>query len=116
MAEESVKKEKKTLDLKKGGVIWVVWNYVEAALLLVAGILAIVFSKNKDLHNTILIIIGAFLIVGGFLKFLMNFLPVLSAVDKAKLSYDMVIGGAFELALGVTLVAMPRWNLVDRSC
>lgn len=105
--EKKVKKHHKPLDLKKGGVLWVVWNYVEAALMLVAGILAIVFSDNKDLQNTILLIVGCFLIVGGFLKILMNFLPILSATDKKALNYDFVIGGAVELALGVTLVAMP---------
>lgn len=102
-----VKKPHKPFDFSKGGVLWVVWNYVEAALMLVAGILAIAFSDNKELQDTILLIVGCFLIVDGFLKILMNFLPILSATDKKKLSYDFVIGGAIELALGVTLVTMP---------
>ena len=104
---KTVKKPHKPLDFSKGGVLWVVWNYVEAALMLVAGILAIIFSDNKELQDTILLIVGCFLIVDGFLKVLMNFLPILSATDKKKLNYDFVIGGAIELALGVTLVTMP---------
>ncbi|MCI1245417.1 MAG: hypothetical protein LKG11_05690 [Bacilli bacterium] len=105
------KKPRKPIDTSKGGIIWVIWNFVEAALLLVAGILAIVFSNNQSLQNSILIIIGCFLIVGGFLKILMNFLPTLTATDKAHLSYDFVIGGAIELALGVTLVALPNASI-----
>ncbi|MCI2111059.1 MAG: hypothetical protein LKK13_01820 [Bacilli bacterium] len=105
------KKARKPIDTSKGGIIWVIWNFVEAALLLVAGILAIVFSNNQSLQNSILIIIGCFLIVGGFLKVLMNFLPALTATDKAHLSYDFVIGGAIELALGVTLVALPSASI-----
>jgi len=104
--ENETKKEKKPLDFKKGSVLWVTWNYVEAALLLVAGILAIIYSNNKNLQNSILIIIGSFLIAGGFLKILVNFLPVLSAEDKALLSYDMVVGGAAEMAIGITLVTI----------
>jgi hypothetical protein len=104
--ENETKKEKKPLDFRKGSVLWVTWNYVEAALLLVAGILAIIYSNNEDLQKSILIIIGAFLIAGGFLKVLVNFLPVLSAEDKAVLSYDMVVGGSAELAIGITLVTV----------
>ena len=104
--ETVAKKPRKQINLKKGGVLWVVWNYVEAALLLVGGILAIVFSSNTDLQNSILIIVGAFLIFGGALKVLMNFLPALTAEDKASLNYNFVIAGSVELALGITLVTV----------
>jgi len=105
--DKQPRKPHKPLDFSKGGILWVVWNYVEAALMLVAGILAIIFSDNRELQNTILLIVGCFLILDGFLRILMNFLPILSAKDKKTLNYDFVIGGAVELALGVTLVTMP---------
>src|SRR5574344_1876762 len=108
-------KKRKPLDLHRGGLIWTIWNFTEAALLLVAGILAIAFSNNTSLQNSIFAVVGAFLIVGGALKILMNFLPVLATNDyemeakvkaKAALSYDLVVGGALELALGVTLLTI----------
>ncbi|MCH3909645.1 MAG: hypothetical protein LKF58_00145 [Bacilli bacterium] len=109
------KKPRKTPDLNKGGLIWTIWNFTEAALLVVAGVLAIVFSDNASLQSAILPVIGSFLIVGGLLRILMNFMPIIAtsrleaaAKIKAKsdLAYDMVIGGSFELALGVTLITI----------
>jgi hypothetical protein len=106
------KKEKKSIDLSKGSLTWTIWHLVEAILLLVGGILCIVFSDNKDVQNDIYPVVGAFLILGGFLKILTNFLPVVATSSaeaelkmKAKkaMAYDMVIGGSFELALGITL-------------
>jgi hypothetical protein len=85
---------------------------VEAALLVVGGILAIAFSDKEEIQKIIYPVVGAFLILGGFLKILTNFLPVVASSRaeaevklKAKkaLAYDMVIGGSFELALGITL-------------
>lgn len=117
------KKENKLLSFEKGGIIWSVWNFIEAALFLILGILAIVFvcqaggDKNKlnDMMSTLLDIVGIFLIVGGSLKIIANFMPVfasnhLEAIVKTKikneLSYDLVIGGSVELAGGIALVAM----------
>lgn len=106
------KKPKKPLDLSKGSLTWTIWHLVEAVLLVVGGILCIVFSDNKDVQNDIYPVVGAFLILGGFLKILANFLPVVATSNaeaelkmKAKkaMAYDMVIGGSFELALGITL-------------
>jgi hypothetical protein len=48
------KKPRKTPDLNKGGLIWTIWNFTEAALLVVAGVLAIVFSDNASLQSAIL--------------------------------------------------------------
>jgi hypothetical protein len=109
------KKAKKPIDLSKGGLIWTIWNATEAAVLIVVGILAIVFSNNQDFQKTILAIVGSLLIVDGGLKILANFLPILAttrieaeakAKAKAAMAYDLVIGGAFELALGITLIAI----------
>jgi hypothetical protein len=109
---QSVKKAKKPIDLSKGGLLWTIWHLVEAILLVVGGVLAIVYSGNPDIQKIIYPVVGSFLILGGFLKILSNFLPVLATNDyeaevklKAKkaMAYDMVIGGSFELALGITL-------------
>jgi len=115
VVDEEGKKTKKPLDLKKGGLIWTIWNATEATVLIVVGILAIVFSNNQDFQKTILAIIGSFLIVDGSLKILANFLPIVTnnkleadakAKARAAMAYDLVIGGAFELALGITLISI----------
>ncbi len=125
MEEKKVeaKKENKLLSFEKGGIVWSVWNFLEAALFLVLGILSIVFvcqangdgAKLNDLMSTLLNVVGIFLIIGGALKILANFMPIfasnhLEAMAKAKikdsLSYDMVIGGSVELAGGIALVTM----------
>lgn len=109
---QSVKKARKPIDLSKGGLLWTIWHFVEGVLLITGGILAIAYSDNDDIQKIIYPVVGAFLILGGFLKILSNFLPVLATNDyeaqiklKAKkaMAYDMVIGGSFELALGITL-------------
>jgi hypothetical protein len=109
---QSVKKTKKTIDLSKGGLLWTIWHFVEAVLLVTGGVLAIVYSNNPDVQKVIYPVVGGFLIFGGALKILSNFLPVIAsnsyeaeAKMKAKkaLAYDMVVGGSFELALGITL-------------
>lgn len=109
---QSVKKTKKPIDLSKGGLLWTIWHFVEGVLLITGGILAIAYSDNDEIQKIIYPVVGGFLILGGFLKILSNFLPVLATNDyevevklKAKkaMAYDMVIGGSFELALGVTL-------------
>ncbi len=109
---QSVKKTKKSIDLSKGGLLWTIWHFVEGVLLITGGILAIAYSDNGEIQKIIYPVVGAFLILGGFLKILSNFLPVIATNDyeaqvkmKAKkaMAYDMVIGGSFELALGITL-------------
>lgn len=121
MKEQTEKK--KLLAFEKGGLAWSIWNFTEAALLLILGILAIVFvceangdpEKLNNTMGTLLNIVGIFLIVGGVLKIVFNFFPIfasnkLEALLKSKikesLSYDLVVGGSLELALGIALVTM----------
>jgi cytochrome c biogenesis protein CcdA len=105
-------KKRAVINLSKGSLIWTIWHFAEVALLIVGGILAIIYSKEESVQNVIYPVVGAFLILGGFLKILTNFLPVvatsreeaaLKLQAKKEMAYDMVIGGAFELALGITL-------------
>ena len=98
--------------MKKGGLIWSIWNFVEAALLLTMGILVIANCANTDIQASVFIVISIFLMVGGLLKIIANFLPIIAstpleamakAVVRSQLSYDLVIGGTIELAFGVAL-------------
>ena len=122
--KEITKKEKnKLLSFEKGGIIWSTWNFVEAALMLVLGILAIVFvcqangesEKLTGAMSTMLNVVGIFIIIGGALKIVANFMPIFAANHleamikaelKEKMSYDLVIGGSIELAGGIALVTM----------
>jgi hypothetical protein len=119
--QNKTKKEKKPLDLSKGGLIWTIWHLVEAALLIVGGILAIVYSSNPDVQKVIYPVVGGFMIFGGALKIISNFLPIVATSSfeaeaklKAKkaMAYDMVVGGSFELALGITL-CMVNGSAID---
>lgn len=98
------KKERKRLDTRKGSIFWTVWNIIEALLIFTGGILCLVYCDNKDLQQTILFIVGGFVIFDGVLRIIINFLPVLTLVEKAAMTYDLVISGSVELAIGITLV------------
>lgn len=120
------KKARKPINTAKGGLIWSIWNFLEAALIMVLGILCFVYtaqaSQDSDYDKVISVILlvgGIFLIVGGVLKIIVNFLPIVgrNIVDaavksavKSQLSYDLVIGGAIELAIGVALVVSYQMN------
>ena len=111
------KKEKKPINFGKGGLIWSIWNFLEAALIFVLGIICFVYTAKASANNSdisydkvisvILFIGGIFLILGGALKILVNFLPVIarSVTDaiikekiKSQLSYDLVVGIAFVIS------------------
>ena len=121
--EAPKKKERKSINFGKGGLLWSIWNFLEAALILVLGIICFVYTAKASTNNSdisydkvisvILFIGGIFLILGGALKIVVNFLPVIarSVTDaiikekiKAQLSYDLVVGGAIELAIGIAFV------------
>ena len=108
-----MEKEKKTFSLKKGGLIWIIWNLVEALLLITMGVLTIVNCQKDSLHKELFIIISIFLIVGGSLRILANFIPIIGArkvdaegklIIRMNMSYSMCISGAIELALGIALM------------
>lgn len=121
--EPKKKKDRKPINFGKGGLVWSIWNFVEAALLAVLGVLCFVYMAKAQNGETdyssivskILFIFGIFMIVGGSLRILTNFLPVVAtsryeaakkAAVKASMAYDLVIGGAAELALGIALIAI----------
>lgn len=112
--EETVleQKKKRAQKLAKGGIVWSIFNLVEAALLVVLGILAMIYSTNDGFQDTIILIVGIFLALGGLLRVAMNFLPLfgMSELDKANLKYDLVIEGSLEMAIGITIIVMYATN------
>src|SRR5574344_1188872 len=70
------KKSRKPVDMSRGGLLWTIWHLVEAALLITGGILAIVYFKDQNVQQAIYPVVGGFMIFGGALKIISNFLPV----------------------------------------
>lgn len=115
------KKSRKPVDMSRGGLLWTIWHLVEAALLITGGILAIVYFKDQNVQQAIYPVVGGFMIFGGALKIISNFLPVIATNSyeaeakiraKKAMAYDMVIGGSLELALGITL-CMVNGSAID---
>lgn len=119
MEQETKKKQSTWLSLKKGGLVWTIWNIVECILFLTLGILSLVIvgkgEGSEKTMQTMLNLIGIFLIIGGSLRILTNFLPIFAsnrleaevkAAIKDSMSYDLIIRGSIELAGGIALVTM----------
>ena len=98
------KRVNRGMNMARGSTFYMIWNIVEALILLAGGILCIVFSDNKDLQKTFLTIISIFLIVDGGLRILVNFLPIITLVNKKKITSGLVVTGAVELAIGITIL------------
>lgn len=80
-----------------------IWNFTEAAILMVAGICFMIFCQNVELQKVIFIIVGAFLIADGILRILTDFIPLFKAKKASDLTYKMAVPGSLELAFGITL-------------
>lgn len=103
----------KPLILKKGGVAWSVWNFVEAIVLAALGVMIMINSSNADLHKLALLILSIVLIAGGSFRIIVNFLPIVTTSSsdvetkemiRSKITYDMAITGVIELSLGIVLL------------
>lgn len=93
---------------KKGSVSWAIWNYVEAALLVIGGILCMAFSGNADLQKWALIILGIFVIVDAGLRLVLDVINVfeLRFGTVVTTSYASAVYGSLELAVGIALIVI----------
>ncbi len=80
--------------------VWAVWNYVEALILITAGILAIVFRENDTLQKIVSYVIGGFVILDGVLRFIL----VLAKYQKSQGS--IVLISALEITLGILIILL----------
>lgn len=84
--------------------VWAVWNYVEAFLLVCAGVLGVVFGSITDLSNsssinmTIAIVAGLFVILDGILRIFM----ALSSLQESEESILLIAG--FEVSIGIVIM------------
>ena len=83
---------------RKSTLLWTIWNYVEAAVLVIAGILAIVFRDEGAWQASFAYAIGAFVILDGLLRVTMAILTN----EKSETSIMLLSG--FEIALGIFLI------------
>ncbi len=90
-----------------------VWDFVEAALLMVVGLLLIIFSSDESLRKSVYLVVGMFLSLSGITRIVLNILPYAmlnAAQENAKVDImknfklSMLVLGASELALGITFI------------
>lgn len=102
----------KPINLKKGGLIWSIWNFVEAIVLITLGVFAMINSSNGGFQSSLFLILSIVMMAAGSFRIISNFLPIITCVGtdyetkeavRAKISYDLAISGVIELALGIVL-------------
>ncbi len=88
---------------------WGIWNFLEAIILLAAGVLAIVVAatngdgealKNMNMESIIAYVVSAFVLLDGILRVVMSFVHYrgLKQTDES----GMLVGG-FEITIGVVM-------------
>ncbi len=88
--------------MKKLMKLWAVWQFIEAAILLTAGILTIVFATNTDYHYIIGLIVGIFVIVDSALHLTMHFF------DDEDRSAVKLVAIVAELTVGIILICLAQ--------
>jgi hypothetical protein len=88
-------------EIKKYAKLWVVWQFIEAAVLLACGIVTVCFANNQDYYFVIGIVVGIVIIVDSSLRLAMHFL---GSNNEDAGSLLAVVG---ELTLGILLVSAP---------
>lgn len=84
--------------------VWAIWNYVEAIILVAAGVLACVFCNNEGLQGIFSYAIGGFAILDGVLRFLMI------VFNYKKSQENMMLISAFEITIGIVIIMLEAQN------
>ena len=107
MASKALQKEKKI------GKFWFVWNLVEAGLLFVGGVLAIIAgiisvtsngtqaTSSDGFEGAVAYVVASFVILDGLLRIILHF-----ARHEQDDDHSPLIIGGFEIAAGVLLIMM----------
>ena len=89
---------------KNSKILWIICRIIEALILVVAGVLAIIYYDNKDFYNIIFIIVGAFTICDALLLGTRYFIEPLDPITRGK-----GLGlASCELAVGIVLCIKPN--------
>ena len=81
--------------------VWAIWNYVEAILLMAAGVMAIMFRENDTLQTIVSYVIGGFVILDGLLRFIL----VLAKYQQSQGSSILLIS-ALEITIGILVILL----------
>lgn len=92
--------------LKRGSIGWMIWNLVEAVILVAGGILCCVYCNNTDFQKTVLLIVGILVTLDAALRLALGVIDIIRIGNQAvmKTDYLQAFTGSLELALGIILI------------
>ena len=92
--------------LKKGGIIWTIWNVLVAALFVTFGIVTCANSGNPDFQSVIILIAGIIVIVDAAVRLLTQVIGVVRIGEVAllKTNWGTAVAASSELAVGILLI------------
>ena len=90
---------------KRGSIIWTIWNVIEAALLVVSGVLCMAWANQSHFQQIAVLVAGVMVIVDAGLRLLLGTIEIVAAEDTTmiKTNANQGIAGAAELSLGIAL-------------
>ena len=92
--------------LRKGSVLWLVWNIIVAAIFVTLGVVSCVNAGNADFQNVVILIIGIFVIVDASFRLLFQVLRIFVGdhLTIVAADYAQAAVAASELAVGIVLI------------
>lgn len=95
---------------RKGKIGWTIWNIVEGLLLITAGLLFCIYSKNTDFQATCILIVAILVIVDAALRLTLNVISVFGLGDLKLIKTDFAaaVSGTGELSLGIGLIFLQQ--------
>lgn len=95
---------------KKGGIAWIVWNVLFAALFMTLGIVTCVNSGNADFQNVVILIAGIIVIVDASLRLLTLALTIIASKAEKELGTQIgrAAASSSELAIGILLILVSQ--------
>lgn len=81
-------------------LIWTIWQYIEAAILITIGILVTVFANNNDFRMFIAIFIGVLIILDGAFRLGLYY------TNQIRQSVALLIIGILELTIGIFICVL----------
>lgn len=91
--------------LKRGSILWLIWNAIVAILLGVAGVATLINHANPDFQSVIILIVGIFFIVDAALRLFFDVFKIIRVGEATIVSSNAgaAIAAAFEISIGIAL-------------
>lgn len=92
--------------LRKGSVLWLIWNILVAAIFVTLGIVSCVNAGDTDFQNVVILIIGIFVIVDATFRLLFQVLRIFVGknITIVAADYAQAAVASSELAIGIVLI------------